>query len=323
MEQSDITQPANVFLEWVKTLIPKDKYAVFVSLFKFPTPNIQLTNTIYQELERVFDGKNPSFNYQFEESVCRDDWEYYRQEVLKEPDVWRTKGWAAVKTAINSILIVDLPEEQKSERPEPYFYFLGIENVIDYECEDGKLKWIAFKQDCERVAFIDEESYRTFKLDGANISDIVERPHTLGYCPAKFFWESPLTRSMPDIKKSPLSPQLANLDWLLFFSTSKKHLDLYAPYPIYSTYEADCDFENNETGDYCDGGYLRNQNKQYKVLGNGVIEPCPICANKRLAGVGSMIEIPVPNSKDDADLRNPVQITTIDRTSLDYNVEEV
>ncbi|MGL5979908.1 MAG: hypothetical protein ACRCZY_03350, partial [Phocaeicola sp.] len=100
MEQSDITQPANVFLEWVKTLIPKDKYAVFVSLFKFPTPNIQLTNTIYQELERVFDGKNPSFNYQFEESVCRDDWEYYRQEVLKEPDVWRTKGWAAVKTAI-------------------------------------------------------------------------------------------------------------------------------------------------------------------------------------------------------------------------------
>lgn len=324
MEPAEISQPLTTFLEWVRTLIPKDKYFVFVSLFQFPTPNIQLTNTIFNELERVFDGKNPSNNFQFTDSFYKDDFEWYRSEVLNEPAVWRKKGWDAVRTAINSVLVVDMPEEQTGEYPEPYFYFLGIENVIDYEYHNNTLLWIMFKQKGNRIAVIDDETYRVFQLDKDNKieGDPIEKPHDLGYCPARFFWSSELTQATPDIKKSPLSPQLANLDWLLFFATSKKHLDLYAPYPIYSTYEADCDFQNNETGDYCDGGYLRNQNQQYKVLRNGTVEHCPVCANKRLAGVGSLIEVPVPNSKDDADLRNPVQITTIDSASLDWNVKE-
>ena len=324
IDPSEINQPVSVFLEWVRTLIPKDKYKIFVDLFKFPTPNIQLTNSIYVDLERVFDGKNPSVNYQFTDSTLRDDWEWYRQYKLQEPEVWRKKGWDAVKTAINSILVVDLPEIQQGEYPEPYFYFLGIENVIDYDYKDEKINWIIFRQNENRIACFDDTFYRVIQLDkNKQVSGvIVEREHGLGFCPARFFWSTELTQQQPDLKRSPLSTQLANLDWLLFFSISKKHLDLYAPYPIYSTYEADCDFKNNETGDYCDGGYLRDENGNYKVQRDGVIEQCPICATKRLAGVGSMIEVPVPRG-DDPDLRNPVQITTIDRKSLDYNVDEV
>lgn len=324
VEPSEISQPLTVFLEWVKTLIPKDKFKVFVSLFQFPTPIIQLTNSIFNDLERVYDGKNPSVNYQFTDTTYRDDWEWYRQEILKEPGVWRKKGWDAVKTAINSILVVDLPEEQKGEYPEPYFYFLGIEHVIDYEFKQGVLQWIIFRQPGNKIACFDDTYYRTIQLDkdGKADGDPIEREHGLGFCPARFFWSTELTQQQPDLKRSPLSPQLANLDWLLFFSISKRHLDLYAPYPIYSAYEADCDFQNNETGDYCDGGYLRDQNQSYKVLRDGTVEQCPVCANKRLAGVGSFIEIPVPVGND-PDLRNPVQITTIDKSSLDYNVEEV
>ena len=324
VEPSEISQPLTVFLEWVRALIPKDKFKVFVSLFQFPTPIIQLTNSIFNDLERVFDGKNPSVNYQFTDTTYRDDWEWYRQEILKEPEVWRKKGWDAVKTAINSVLVVDLPEEQKDEYPEPYFYFLGIEHVIDYEFKQGALDWIIFKQPGNKIACFDDTYYRTIQLDkDGNISgDPIEREHGLGFCPARFFWSTELTQQQPDLKRSPLSPQLANLDWLLFFSISKRHLDLYAPYPIYSAYEADCDFQNNETGDYCDGGYLRDQNQSYKVLRDGTVEQCPVCASKRLAGVGSFIEIPVPTGND-PDLRNPVQITTIDKSSLDYNVEEV
>ena len=325
MEPADISQPLTIFLDWVKTLIPKDKYKIFVSLFQFPTPIVQLSGTIFNELERVFDSKNPSVSYQFTDSYFRDDWEWYREKKLNEPIVWRKKGWDAVKTSINSLLIVDLPEEQKDEFPEPYFYFLGIENVIDYEFKNGLIDWVIFKQPGNKVACFDDTYFRTIQLDkdGKPEGDTIEREHNLGFCPAKFFWSTELQQSQPDLKKSPLSPQLGNLDWLLFFSVSKKHLDLYAPYPIYSVYEADCDFENNETGDYCDGGYLRNSDKNYKLHRDGVVEQCPICSNKRLAGVGSMIEIPVPLGKDDPDLRNPVQITTIDKASLDYNVEEV
>jgi len=325
MEPSDISQPLTVFLDWVKTLIPKDKYRIFVSLFQFPTPIVQLSNTIFNELERVFDGKNPTNNYQFTESTLRDDWEWYRQEVLHEPVIWRKKGWDSVKTAINSILVVDLPENQLSEFPEPYFYFLGIENIIDYGFSKGRIDYLIFKQPGNKVAVFDDVYYRVFQLDKDDkiTGEPIEREHGLGYCPARFFWSTELNQQQPEIKKSPLSSQVANLDWLLFFSISKRHLDLYAPYPIYSAYEADCDFENNETGDYCDGGYLRDSNQQYKVLRDGVVEQCPICATKRLAGVGSFIEVPVPLNANDPDLRNPVQITTIDKASLDYNVEEV
>jgi len=326
MEPSEISQPLTTFLEWVRTLIPKDKYNIFVSLFKFPTPNIQLTGTIFSELERVFDGRNPVSNFQFTDSEYRDDWEAYRKDVLKEPLVWRKKGWDAVKTAINSVLIIDLPQEQTTEYPEPYFYWLSIENVIDYKLKtSSELEYIMFKQPGNRVAVFDDKYYRVFQLTKDNelpVEPIVETEHDLGFCPARFFWSTELNQKQPDLKKSPLSPQLSNLDWLLFFSISKRHLDLYAPYPIYSSYEADCDFENNETGDYCDGGYLRDTNQNYKVLRNGTIETCPVCAQKRLAGVGSFIEVPVPTG-DDPDLRNPVQITTIDKSSLDYNVEEV
>jgi hypothetical protein len=325
MEPADISQPLTIFLDWVKTLIPKDKYKIFVSLFQFPTPVVQLSGTIFNELERVFDSKNPSVSYQFTDSYYRDDWEWYREKKLNEPIVWRKKGWDAVKTSINSLLVVDLPEEQKDEFPEPYFYFLAIENVIDYEFKNGLLDWVIFKQPRNKIACFDDTYFRTLQLDKDNkpTGEPIEREHNLGFCPAKFFWSTELQQSQPDLKKSPLSPQLGNFDWLLFFSVSKKHLDLYAPYPIYSTYEADCDFENNETGDYCDGGYLRNSDKNYKLLRDGTVEQCPVCSNKRLAGVGSLIEVPVPNGKDDPDLRNPVQITTIDKASLDYNVEEV
>ena len=319
----EIGMAFNRFCDWVKELIPKDKFNIFLSLFKFPSPNVDLVGQIYEELERVFDGRNSAVNFQFLDSTHADDWEWYRQEMLEEPNIWKSKGLNILKTAINSVMIVDLPSEQNTERPEPYFYFLGIENVIDFESKGEKLEWIIFKQPDNRIAAFDDEFMRVFAMDDkGQVGEIIsEVKHGLGYCPARFFWTTPLSSDIPDVKKSPLSPQLGNLDWLLFFRVSKRHLDLYAPYPIYSAYAADCSFRNNETGDYCDGGFLRNINGEYKMLRDGSVERCPVCSEKRIAGVGSFIEVPIP-SDGRPDLSNPVQITTIDRNSLDYNTTE-
>lgn len=325
METSDISQTTTVFLDWVKTLIPKDKYAIFLNLFQFPLPTVQLTNTIFSELERVFDSKNPANNYQFTASTYRDEWEWYRTHKLNEATTWRKKCWETFKTSINSVIIVDLPQTQETEYPEPYFYFLDISNVIDYDYRDEKLEFIIFRQPDNKIAAFDDTYYRVYQLNGKGeiVGEPVEVMHNLGFCPARFFWSTPLNQKQPDIKRSPLSSQLANLDWLLFFSISKRHLDLYAPYPIYSAYSQDCDYENSENGDHCDGGYLRNSNNQYSVYSDGSLKGCPKCSDKKLAGVGSFIEVPAPITKDDADLRDPITITTIDKTSLDYNVEEV
>lgn len=325
---SDINQPTTTFLTWVQRLLPKDKYNIFIQLFKFPLPTPAVVEDVYRELERVFYSRNSSTAYQFTNSELAEDWANYKINVLNEPDVWKTIGWKRMQVSPNSILIVDLPAEQVSERPEPYFYWLEIDQVIDYELVEGSathFKWLVFKQPGNKIAVFDDTSIRVFQLNEKNEiqSLISEAIHDLGYCPARFFWSTQLNENNKELKKNPISKELSNLDWYLFFALSKQHLDLYAPYPIYSAYAADCNFENNETGDYCDGGFLRNAKGDFKILADGTIEKCPCCSEKRIAGPGSFLEVPIPSVADGvADLSNPVQITTIDKDSLDYNVKE-
>lgn len=323
---SDINQPTALFLDWVRNLLPKDKYNIFLQLFKFPLSTPAVVEDVYRELERVFYSRNSSSSYQFTDSELAEDWADYRKNKLNEPDIWKTVGWKKMQVSINSILVVDLPQVQMSARPEPYFYWLEIEDVIDYEIvNDTEFKWIVFRQPNRRIAAFDDTYIRVYQLNEKNeIASLVsEATHNLGHCPARFFWSTQLNEKNKDLKKNPISKELSNLDWYLFFSISKQHLDLYAPYPIYSAYAADCNFENNETGDYCDGGFLRNSSGEYKILNDGTVEKCPCCSEKRIAGPGSFLEVPIPNQAEGiVDMRNPVQITTIDKDSLTYNVEE-
>lgn len=325
---SDINQPTTIFLDWVKRLLPKDKYNIFLQLFKFPLPTPAVVEDVYRELERVFYSRNSSSSYQFTDSELAEDWFQYKKNNLNEPEVWKTTAWKRMQVSPNSILVVDLPLVQTSLRPEPYFYWLEIDAVIDYQTfrlDENQFEWLIFKQPEHRIAVFDDTSIRVYQLNEKNEiqSLISEAKHDLGYCPARFFWSTQLNEKNKDLKKNPITKELSNLDWYLFFSISKQHLDLYAPYPIYSAYEADCNFENNETGDYCDGGFLRNAKGEYKILNDGTVEKCPCCSEKRIAGPGSFLEVPIPNQSEGvADMRNPVQITTIDKDSLDYNVNE-
>lgn len=325
---SDINQPTTIFLDWIKHLLPKDKFNIFLQLFKFPLPTPAVVEDVYRELERVFYSRNSSSSYQFTDSELAEDWSQYKKNNLNEPEVWKTTGWKRMQVSPNSILVVDLPQVQTSLRPEPYFYWLEIDAVIDYQTsklDENQFEWLIFKQPEHRIAVFDDTSIRVYQLNEKNEiqSLISEAKHDLGYCPARFFWSTQLNEKNKDLKKNPITKELSNLDWYLFFSISKQHLDLYAPYPIYSAYEADCNFENNETGDYCDGGFLRNAKGEYKILNDGTVEKCPCCSEKRIAGPGSFLEVPIPNQSEGvADMRNPVQITTIDKDSLDYNVNE-
>lgn len=325
---SDINQPTTLFLDWVKSLLPKDKFNIFLQLFKFPLPTPAVVEDVYRELERVFYSRNSSSSYQFTDSELAEDWAQYKKNKLNEPEVWKTTAWKRMQVSPNSILIVDLPQIQTSARPEPYFYWLEIDAVIDYQSsskDENMFDWLIFKQPENRIAVFDDTSIRVYQLNEKNeIQSLVsEASHDLGYCPTRFFWSTQLNEKNKDLKKNPISKELSNLDWYLFFSISKQHLDLYAPYPIYSAYEADCNFENNETGDYCDGGFLRNAKGEYKILNDGTVEKCPCCSEKRIAGPGSFLEVPIPNQSEGvADMRNPVQITTIDKDSLEYNVNE-
>lgn len=320
-------RPALDFLAWVEKLLPKDKAKMFKHLFQYPVKTTELTSVIFDRLSRVFDGRNPAFSYQFKNTEQRDDWEWYRQEILREPEVWQTDGWENFKTHINSVLVVDLPAEQstKDSHPQPYFYWLPIEQVIDYRVDPrtDKMEYIMFDQPDNKMAVLDDTSYRVFNMEHGEIigEALQDNPHGLGYCPAKFFWNDPISLDEPDIKMHPLTKVLESLDWFLFFHISKRHLDLYGAYPIYSGYESECDYNNAITGEECDGGILRGADGNYLMGLDGTTRSCPKCSEKRIVGVGSYIDVPIPYDGG-PDLRSPVQMLGVDPDSLNYNVTE-
>lgn len=323
-----ISIPLTQFLAMVENILPHDKFVLFKALFRYPIKTNEVTETCFDKLSRIFDGRNAVFNYQFVNSSYREDWERYRLEKLNEPEVWQTKGWEFFKSEINSVLIVDVEREQRGEWPEPYFYWLPIDDVLTYRADPttGQMDYIVFRRK-DKIVVLDDERYRvwddkrhTGQLEG---SPEVDTEHDLGYCPARFFWNEPISIDDPDVKASPLSKVLESLDWFEFFHISKRQLDLMGAYPILSGYEQSCDFTNAENGDYCDGGFLRDKEGRYRLDMAGLLMRCPKCGNKRIVGAGSFVEIPVPNEEQNQpDLRNPVQMLTVDRNALDYNVEE-
>lgn len=324
-----ISIPLTQFLAMVENILPHDKFKVFQALFRYPVKTNELTDVCFDKLSRIFDGRNPVFNYQFVNSEQRNDWEDYRLTRLGEPEVWQTKGWEFFKSEINSVLIVDVPREQTSELPEPYFYWLPINDVITFEANptSGQMDYIVFRRRDE-IVVLDDGSYRVWD-DRKHTGQIVGEPmmeavHDLGYCPARFFWNEPINLEDPDVKASPLSKELESLDWHLFYHISKRQLDLFGAYPILSGYEQRCDWSNAENGDYCDGGFIRDKQGHYRLDMAGLLMRCPKCGNKRIVGAGSFVEIPIPNAEENQpDLRNPVQMLTVDRNALDYNVEEL
>lgn len=322
----ECTQPLLDFFAFVDNILPHDKAKTFKTLFRYPLCTNKVTAACFDKLSRIFDGRNVVFSYRFASPDIAQDWADYRKDGLGEPSVWSTKGWEFFKTEINSVLVVDMPEEQEpgDRYPRPYFYWLPVADVMAYEAnpDDGVMQWLAYRQEGKRIAVIDGASYRMFRERDGNIGELLwENRHDLGYCPARFFWDESISIDHPDVKKSPLTKELEALDWLLFFSISKRNLDLFGSYPILSGYEQECDYSNSENGDYCDGGFLRDRQGHYLFDASGTLLPCPKCGSKRIVGAGSFIEIPVPKDGD-ADLRNPVQMLEVDRGSLDYNVDE-
>lgn len=314
------------FLAFAQNLLPHDKFKTFNELFRMPCATIELTSVCFDKLSRIFDGRNPAFNYQFLNTEQKDDWEWYRKEVLHEPNVWQTTGWQHFKTEINSVLVVDMPEKQDDDDryPQPYFYWLPIERVIAFDAnkQTGVMRYIIFREGDDKVVAIDDESYRIFSAKNGMPENLVsEHRHDIGYCPARFFWNEAISLKDPFVKASPITKVLAQLDWYLFYHISKQHLDLYGSYPIYSGYEQRCDFSNEENGDYCDGGFLKNKQGYYLLDNAGELVTCPKCGKKRIIGAGSFVEIPVPVGEQ-PDLKNPVQMLSVDRSALDYNVSE-
>ena len=61
-----ISIPLTQFLAMVENILPHDKFTLFKALFRYPIKTNEITETCFDKLSRIFDGRNPAFNYQFD-----------------------------------------------------------------------------------------------------------------------------------------------------------------------------------------------------------------------------------------------------------------
>lgn len=326
IDENGINGAYKNFMKMVGELLPTDKVNMFKVLFQFPVVTVPLMDEVYVALSKLFDGRNPVTTYDFLNKEYEEDWREYKEQSLSEK-FWGEKGFDLMKGGINSLVVVDLPEEQDGERPEPYIYFVSLKDVVALESKNGvDIDWVIFNREDGKLGVFDDSFYRVFEVEEGNkkVSEAeIENEHDLGFCPVRFFWTSSVNDKEPIVKKSPISSFLGKLDMLAFYEVGNEHLNLFGRYPIYSAYVEDCNYENRDNGQYCDKGFLVDRSGQY-ILDGTVARQCPKCSKKKLVGAGSLIEVEPPTKMNGGiDLGEPVKITSIPKESLDYNNEDI
>jgi hypothetical protein len=338
----DLSRAITMFCDYIDSVLSKEKAMLHKKFLRFPVETLSLVSEIRGDIDNIFDGQDPIFEYRFSDESYEADWAEYQAKELREMLTLRNEGLEHMLGRINSMVIVDAPAEQVTDRPMPYFYFQPIDGVLDYECNmRGDLEYVITKQEVKKlgkdpefyITVFDDVSYRKFQMTGGSYhelkSDIplVEVFHTFGYCPVEWFWNDSLKAGDPDMKRSPLSEFISMLDKLLLKQKSKDVLDHTAANPIIWFYKADCDYENPETGAICNDGYLKSKENMYIVSRNGEhyggLTPCPRCHESRFPGAGSYISVPAPEEDSTVNMRDPAGFISVDRSILDYSTDEL
>ena len=317
------------FLDYVKGILQsEEKMTLFTTFLRFPMPTTSFVESIFTEYGKVFHGQNFVNTVTFDNTEDQDDYYTYATELLRLHENYEIKAYDAMVSRINCMLVVDMPKVQVSERPEPYFYFLGIENVVSFECMPGTdvLEYVMFKCGDEKLAVIDSESYRIYRED-RNLGELVlehRADHNLGYVPVKFFWkdhlDDPTDTANKCLKKSPVAKVLDDLDYLLFKMISKRIADLGGEYPTTWAYEDGevCDYDDGHF--HCENGFLKDSSDQYAYNTSGGLMVCPVCSKKGYRGAGTHITVPLPETGDPA-IGAPVGLITTPVDTL-KNVSE-
>lgn len=329
------------FLQWVLSFLPKEKFVRFQQMLTVPFDTVDSTKAIFDELSKVFDTQDRYMKFDFTSSDIEAEFLAYLEQI-KDADFWKTKGFEALKNGINSILIVDLPAEQNTFRPEPYYYLLSISKVCDIEFNEksGAIEYIFFEQKGDRFCFFDDEYYRVLEKTNGGYRIISAARHTiyneageriagLGYCPASPFYNKSIKGTNQVNKRGPLTDVLGKLDWLLFWRASKRYFDLYGAWPIIVSFEETCDYKH-PSGAICMSGKINITHETQELDGYGSyvtsadIIDCPACAAKQMIGPGSTWTVPAPRSKDEFNpMEKPIAVVEIDNTKLDYVVTEM
>lgn len=316
----------NRFLDYVRSILQsEEKYRLFCTFLRFPIATNPTVENIFTELNKVFYGQNFVNLVTFSNPEAEEDWERYSKEVLKLHECFEERAMGAMANGINSLIVVDLPKEQLTERPEPYFYFLGIGSVECFEVrpDTDEFEWIAFRTSVDgEIAVYDERFYRIYRevengIGGDRYELVGETEHGLGVVPVFFFWRDYMYAEDKCIKRSPISKELDKLDYLLFKMVNQRIAMLGAEYPVTWSYEADEDCTYSDGDLHCEEGYLRDSQGQFVHGTDGGVLECPICSKRGYRGAGTHVTLPILEG-DGPSITQPVGIMVTPTDTLKF-----
>ena len=275
-------------------MLEKGKVDRIDQLIGTPIPTVEISESIFSKLFRVFSSQDSFFAYDFKDEALKQDWNAY-----KNKNFWATKGFEAMQDAINSVWVVDLPEIQGGDYPEPVNKLVNIKNVISIGVdEDNNCEYVIFKEG-DLIYAYDDNTFRAFD---SGFKLIEEVPHGLGYTPARMMWTDKLESKDSINKESPITKELSDLDWLLFHTASKKYMDIANAYPILVSY------------------YMGGDSNDDSITANKQPGTSPEGGSKM--GAGSHVKVNIPNP-DEVDLMvNPMKYINPDVGTLEWHVKE-
>jgi hypothetical protein len=313
------------FEKWIKDRLNNDNSeGNFKTALLYPLKTAQFIEDIYTKLSRIWEAQNPYFNITYK----KENSDYLGIDELVDLKWWKNKGWQLLKTNHNCILLVNLPQEQEGEKPEPFIDVIKIQDVIGLIMEGGDIKAIMYKYDSNNVGVVDGYSYQIYPIieKGKSIGQAtLDSPNIIGECPAFFLSNKLFNSSNKVVRCNPLTNVLGELKEYLYLHTLKNILDPYVFYLFIIKYGTPgCDYDNGS--ERCSKGLMTSTAKgvttrplknNYLMNESGTgFKKCPKC-NKSL-GVGNEITRPIPTDPLDKDLSNVIQFAAPPEAILKY-----
>lgn len=331
-EATQVSPYHRLWLGWVRAILPLDKYEQFEKFIRLPVPTPDITEQVFTQLERALQADNQYIRVEMAQPEDAADFEEYRV-AIGDNQFWQDKAFQSVQTAINSVLLVDLPQVQSGPRPEPKYYLLPINPATIWDLEfkaDGVAEYIIFHVTRHARAVFDDEFFRivskgenesweqakiTFEAAHSVYAEDGALVDGLGYTPCARLWDNLLAPQDNAIQaKGPITKLIGKLDEYLFDYYSLRYYKAYGRFPILWEYmNKNPEHQHpQEPGVKCAKGFfLVPQPDAPEYIGGPLIKQkarvviCEECKKSRFTGPGTIKRVTPPQNANDPNLREP------------------
>ena len=289
-------------------------------------PSLEVCKTIFTNLFKVFDSQNQNAQYNFTNASYKQDAEQFLKKFEK---FWQNEYWEAVKAQFNSLIVVDLPIDQKTNDPDPYLYILDISRVVGITPDkDLNIDEIVFTENVEIEVegkkvekvyyyYYTKEFYSKWeKAPETNVYiNIFTIPHNLKENPCFFLWPSTLNQTSWILREGILVPIFDDLKWYNIKYVESRKADMLYLNPIMQRIRSSCGYDSslgNHVKDSnqsikCSNGWLVDEENRL-IINNGNRVLCPVCGKGKHGGggAGNIIEIDINEKPEDVDVSKPL-----------------